>query len=213
MSRWSDKPDLRDLPMIRWIHNLAVRIHRDERGNLGILLLMCIVALSALIGFVWNTGEYVTRRRHAQLAADAAAHGAALWTSRTTNLVSATNMLISENGSAQVIWSAVSPTATSIEKRLNNERANAQRLLYGTTVGTPERNIPDMEYWEELLGFGPWAGRSRGQTLLTTLASVQTDLNRRLCAGPAVPGGQPAQPATGPGPAASSTDRRGPGLG
>ena len=118
------------------------RLHGDERGNLGVLLLMTVWALVSVIGMVWNTGEYATRRRYVQNAADSAAHAGNLWVSRTTNLTASSNMVISENGSAEVILRAVPPTSQSIQGRFDSERKRTLQLLQGDTPGTPERAHP-----------------------------------------------------------------------
>src|SRR5436305_7505072 len=118
--------------------NLLARLHADDRGNLGILLLLVLWALVALIGLVWNTGEYATRRRVVQTAADSAAHAGNLWTGRTTNLTAATNMVMAQNGSAEVILRSVTPTAQAIQNRFDSERKRATQLEQGNNAGQPE---------------------------------------------------------------------------
>src|ERR1700722_10244999 len=97
---------------LRSLHprHLLHRLHTDDRGNLGVLLLLTVWALVALIGLVWNSGEYATRKRQVQAAADSAAHAGNMWVSRTTNATAATNLVMSENGSAEVILRSVAPT-------------------------------------------------------------------------------------------------------
>ena len=148
------------------------RLHVDDRGNLGVLLLMTVWALVVLIAMVWNTGEYSTRRRHVQTAADSVAHAGNLWVSRTTNLTAATNMVMSENGSAEVILRSVVPTRDAIQSRFDNERTRAGNLLQGNTIGQPEKQFPDCEYFEELIGSGAWQGNGRGDNLAKVLANL-----------------------------------------
>ena len=107
----------------------ARAVHRDERGAIGFLVLFIMFALLGLMAMVWNTGDLATKRQQIQNAADADAHAAEIWTARTANLLSATNMLICENGSAEAIYRSVQPTATSIGNELTNERNRANRAL------------------------------------------------------------------------------------
>ncbi|MGA2499355.1 MAG: pilus assembly protein TadG-related protein [Tepidisphaeraceae bacterium] len=92
-------------------------------------MLLTLFALVAFIGLVWNTGEYATRKHNIQAAADAAAHSAQTWNSRTSNIVSATNQLIAENGSAEVILRATGATVEAIRLRLEGETARIQQQL------------------------------------------------------------------------------------
>lgn len=105
------------------------RIHRDERGGIGILLLMTVLALAALMGLAWNTAENSIRRRHVQMAADATAHASAMWMSRGTNIISATNMLICQNSSAEVIWRAARDIGPIVKNRLDGEVVRVPREL------------------------------------------------------------------------------------
>src|SRR3982751_4348962 len=169
------------------LHNLIAqfarwpaRLHADDRGNPATLLLLVLWALVALIGLVWNTGEYATRRRVVQTAADSAAHAANLWTGRTTNLTAATNMVMAQNGSAEVILRSVSPTAQSIQKRFDAERKRANQLKEGNTPGQPEINVPDCEYFEELLGFASFAGNGRGDKRMKDLQGLTPDVLQAL---------------------------------
>lgn len=121
--------DCRSNPMIRRILHPLLRLHRDDRGNLGILLLIIVMLLVGLIGMVWNTGEVAAKRQQMQSAADAAAHSAATWTSRCINLMAAQNMLICQDASEQTIWQAIPPTDERVRRRLERETADAQRAL------------------------------------------------------------------------------------
>ncbi len=107
------------------------RLHRDERGNIGVLLLLTIMALVALLGLLWNTGETATRRQHVQTAADTTAHSASTWISRTLNAVTAQNMLICQDASAETIWRAVPPTSQWLRDELNRELAEVQQMIAG----------------------------------------------------------------------------------
>lgn len=74
----------------------------------------------ALIGMVWNVGEYSYRKQIAQDAADSAAYGTAQWMSRGLNLVTGTNMAMVRNASAMGIaeghWLAQIGVAYSLYK-------------------------------------------------------------------------------------------------
>ncbi|QOV88400.1 pilus assembly protein TadG-related protein [Humisphaera borealis] len=162
---------------IRWCHR---RFHVDDRGNLGILLLMTIWALVLLIAMVWNTGELATRRRHVQAAADSAAHASNQWVSRTTNLTASSNLVMSQNASAEVMLRSVTPTRNDIQKRFDGERRRAIQLRDGDRKSEPEEGIPDCEYFEELLGFGSWSGKGRGQERKKELTALTPDVLRAL---------------------------------
>ncbi len=158
----------------------AFSLHHDQRGNIGVLLLFIILAFFGLLGMIWNTAEFGTRKQNVQNAADSAANGAQMWVARSFNMISATNMLMCENGSAQAIQASVVPTATAVQSRLNSEQATANRLLTGTQPGVPEVNVPDVEYFEELLGLGPWTNNGEGTTLLTDYNNLQQQINTLL---------------------------------
>ena len=161
----------------RGLRRLTLRIHRDEQGNLGVLLLMTILALVLLIAMVWNTAEATTRRAYVQNAADATAHASATWMTRTTNLVSATNMLLGENASSEVILRSVQPTIDDVAKTLTGEEQRWKKRMVGDIPGKGEINIPDFEAFDEVFGTGAWAGNAKGTQLLATLASINTDVN------------------------------------
>ena len=109
--------------------SVLASLHADDRGVMSILMLMTLFALVAFIGLVWNTGEYATRKHNIQMAADAAAHAAATWNGRTATVVSATNQLIAENGSAEVILRATGATVEAIRLRLEGEYGRIQQQL------------------------------------------------------------------------------------
>ncbi len=115
--------------MQTWPTKLLRRCHRDDRGALSVLILLTIFTLVGLIAMVWNTAEYSVRRRHVQAAVDAAAQSAAVWTSRTTNLVAASNQVIVENASAEVIWRATDGTVNAVGNRLVSERRQVEKAL------------------------------------------------------------------------------------
>lgn len=99
----------------------AGRFHRDTRGALGILLLLIVWALVLLIGLVWNSGEMATRRRQVQTGADAAAHASATWLARGLNGITALNMAICQDASAETIWRAVGEADKAVRGRLQSE--------------------------------------------------------------------------------------------
>ena len=87
---------------MRWLG----KFHRDNRGAISVLVLLTIWCFVALIAMLWNSSEYSVRRQHVQNAADAAAHSAAMWQSRTLNAISGQNMVISRDASAEAVWQA-----------------------------------------------------------------------------------------------------------
>ena len=111
--------------MNRWIGKL----HNDERGAISVLVLLTIWCFVALIAMLWNVSELSVRRQQVQAAADSAAHTAALWMSRSTNEINVQNMLIAQDGSAEVIWRATVPTQAAIDARLLWELARLQAFL------------------------------------------------------------------------------------
>lgn len=115
----------------RYVTHRLLVIHRDRRGNISVLLLLTIFALIGLIGLVWNTAELATRKQSLQTAADTSAHAASTWMARCTNLVAAQNMVICQDGSAEVIWHAIPPTDTAVRTRLEQELSDAHRMLNG----------------------------------------------------------------------------------
>jgi len=119
--------------MKRWIR----QFHRNDRGAISVLVLLTIWCLVATLAMLWNIAEISVRREQVQTAADAAAHTSALWMSRTLNEITAQNMLIVQDGSAEVIWRATGDNAgnnftgtqTSIDRRLNWELARLDAIL------------------------------------------------------------------------------------
>jgi len=100
-----------------------------------------------LLAMVWNAGDAAAHRRQAQSAADAAAHSAATWTSRSTNQITATNLLIVQNASAQVVWLVYHDTAQAVERRLNTDLqrldALAERIRQERERNEARPNGPD----------------------------------------------------------------------
>lgn len=164
-------------PLRCWLHR---RLHADDRGNLGVLLLLTIWALVVLLAMVWNSGEYATRRRHVQLAADSAAHAGNLWVARTTNLTASSNLVMSQNASAEVILRSIVPTRIAIQGRFVREGERARQLQRGSRQGDPEQGVPDCEHFEELIGFAAWAGKGRGDLRQTELTGLTPDVQRAL---------------------------------
>lgn len=167
---------------LRTLQDAARRFHRDERGNMGVLMLLTVWALLLLVAMIWNTAEATTRRAHVQNAADATAHSAATWMARTTNLCSATNMMICENASAEIMLRAVQPTIDGVAGRLTSDEKMIRRRVWGNTPGTGERTIPDLEYYEELFGTGTSSGNARGTQLSKTLEQLLKDTNTLVAA-------------------------------
>ncbi|MGN6367688.1 MAG: Tad domain-containing protein [Phycisphaerae bacterium] len=120
-------PSTRDsrISIKRWIHKL----HHNDRGAISVLVLLSIWCLVATLGMLWNLSEISVRRAQVQTAADSAAHTSALWMSRTLNQITAQNMLIVQDASAEVIWRATTPTQNNIDARLQWELARLDAIL------------------------------------------------------------------------------------
>ncbi|MEQ9617142.1 MAG: pilus assembly protein TadG-related protein [Phycisphaerales bacterium] len=88
------------------------RLHRNNRGNISVLFILLAFVFYGSASLVWNTGHAVAAKMHTQTAADAGAYSAAVWTSRTMNMITGTNMMILRNHGAQV--SAASAVAVTI---------------------------------------------------------------------------------------------------
>jgi hypothetical protein len=109
-------------------------LHRDERGAISVLVLLTIWCLVAILGLLWNTTEESYRRERIQTAADAAAHAASTWMSRTLNAVDAQNMTISQDASTEVIWRAVPTTDQALLARMNEELNLIQQMKATPTL-------------------------------------------------------------------------------
>lgn len=104
---------------------LFYRLHRHERGQVGLFLVFSMVWIFAIIVLVWNTGRVTAAKVRMQTAADSAAYGAAVITSRSTNIAAGTNTLILRNASAEVLAAASVLTAAHI---------NANWVKYSETL-------------------------------------------------------------------------------
>jgi len=116
------------------------RLHTDDRGNIGTLLLLTVLVLVGLLAMIWNTTEVATRRQVLQNAADTSAHATATWISRCTNLETAQNMVICQDASMETIWRAVPPTDTSVRTELEKELAAVNNMLNGDPNWNQLRN-------------------------------------------------------------------------
>lgn len=100
-------------------------LHRNNRGAMAVLVLLTIWGLVVMLAMLWNTAEYGMRRQHVQNAADSAAQASATWLARSLNAVAAQNMVIGQDASAEVIWTAVPPTDKKVRAELEKELALA----------------------------------------------------------------------------------------
>ena len=107
--------------MKRVARQLLLRLHRDDRGAISVLVLLTIWCLVAGLAMVWNTAEQAVQRQRAQTAADAAAHATATWMARAVNAAAAQNMAICQDGSTEVVWRAVAPTDEALRARIEKE--------------------------------------------------------------------------------------------
>ncbi len=78
-----------------------MRLHRCRLANVTILFVFMASTMYVATAAVWNTGRVASAKIHAQTAADSAAYSAALWKSRAMNQVTATNMIMLRNLTAQ----------------------------------------------------------------------------------------------------------------
>ncbi len=130
------------------------RLHRNDRGNMGTLLLLTIFALVGILALIWNTSDLGTRRQNMQSAADSTAHASAMAMSRTLNAVAAQNMIMSQDASAETIWRAVPAADTGanvaqpqvagqagIRGELTAELALAEAMKKNPWLGDAERQL------------------------------------------------------------------------
>ncbi|MFO7904545.1 MAG: Tad domain-containing protein [Pirellulaceae bacterium] len=75
---------------------LPPRLHRDQRGTMGIVALFTLLALVILLGMVINTGQQVDQKIKMQNAADAATYAGGVVLARNMNSLAFTNQLLSE---------------------------------------------------------------------------------------------------------------------
>ncbi len=127
--------------MTKFLRKQLLRLHRDERGAISVLVLLTIWCLVALLAMIWNTTEEATHRQKVQTAADSAAQAAATWMGRSVNAIAAQNMVICQDASTETIWRAVTPTDRSILNRLNQEIALAQQMKTNGGTGNLQRQI------------------------------------------------------------------------
>ncbi|MDX2116004.1 MAG: hypothetical protein SFZ24_10370 [Planctomycetota bacterium] len=91
----------------RGVGRPLLRLHRSDRGDIGIFFLLIGILFYCSAALVWNVGLVTTRKMQVQTAADAMAYSAATWTSRCVNLMTGTNMMILRNTTAQAAASGV----------------------------------------------------------------------------------------------------------
>ncbi len=113
------------------LRRMATDVHRDQRGGVGILLVLLAFVLVALIGMVWNTGEFSTRKMRAQAVADTAAYGAAQHNARALNLITASNKVIVRTASAEVLAISAVETLVIVGARLTDLSIKATKLMGG----------------------------------------------------------------------------------
>lgn len=80
----------------RYAARLPLRLHRDQRGTIGIVALFTLLALVILLGMVVNTGQQVDQKIKMQNAADAASYSGGVVLARNMNSLAFTNQLLSE---------------------------------------------------------------------------------------------------------------------
>jgi Putative Flp pilus-assembly TadE/G-like len=107
------------------------QFHQNTDGAMSVLTLLTIWCLVALIGMVWNTAEYAVQRQKLQNSVDSAAYSVATWKARTYNQVTAQNMLIAQDASADIVFRAAGDTQNSIEGELTAELKYLQAIEDG----------------------------------------------------------------------------------
>ncbi len=143
----------------------ARALHRDTRGSMSAAMLFLVVVLWAAIALVWNVGVAVDEKYRAQTAADSAAHAAAVALSRTTNVVTATNIQIVRAASAESLAFAVVPTALAIIANWSEEIGSAGWLAPVVAAYIVAFEFPVLLYFLEQTG--PTAlGEGLSQSLL-----------------------------------------------
>ena len=110
---------------IAMLKRILQQLHRDDRGNLGVLLLLTILPMVGLLGMIWNTGTVASRKIQLQAAADTAAYSAATWTSRANNVITGANMVMLRCASANVLAMSALETDTVVGLRLTKMMAAA----------------------------------------------------------------------------------------
>lgn len=78
------------------VSSTPLRLHRDQRGTIGIVGVFTLLALVILLGMVMNTGQQVDQKIKMQNAADAATYAGGAVMSRNMNTLAFTNHLLSE---------------------------------------------------------------------------------------------------------------------
>src|SRR5438067_11969709 len=96
------------------------RLHRDQSGQVSLLLVFMILALATLIFFVFNTGDQVNQAVMAQNAADASALAGANWLAHGFNVLSMNNVAASKIIAMMAMLEAIGP---SVEQALPNAHA------------------------------------------------------------------------------------------
>jgi len=92
--------------MIAAISRGLLAFQRNQRGQIGFLMLLVLLWLWLLVAVVWNTGTQASTKVQTQNAADTAAYAAALQMSRGLNYIAATNELILRQASARTLYVA-----------------------------------------------------------------------------------------------------------
>jgi hypothetical protein len=143
-------------------------LHSCTRGTVTIGFLLMSMTLYVSVAGIWNTGVVVDQKIQAQVAADAAAHGAATQMSSTINRITMLNMLILRANSANVIYqscviAAIAGVATiAVLVAIEVVKMIASIAAAGTYVPVGLANIaalvPDATY---LARFLFWFGRTK----------------------------------------------------
>jgi hypothetical protein len=98
-------------------------LHRDESGQISLIMVLGAVALVALLGMVVTTGDQSAVKMHAQNAVDAAALTGGAWVARGLNVISAFNIMETQLVGAAILLEALTVTIPVIVSELLEELA------------------------------------------------------------------------------------------
>jgi hypothetical protein len=117
------------------------QFHRNTDGAISVLTLLTIWCLVALIGMIWNTAEYAVQRQTLQNSVDSSAYAASMWKARTFNQVTAQNMLIAQDASADIVFRAAQDTDVAIGGTSPTTGELNAELRYLTQVEAGNRQL------------------------------------------------------------------------
>lgn len=106
----------------------ARRLHGCRGGVVSVLFILLGLIFLCSGALVWNTGNAVAGKMHAQMAADTAAFSAAQWNARCVNNIVGTNLLILRQAAAVSNAIAVFKTLICVPDNWNEKAQDAYDL-------------------------------------------------------------------------------------